>query len=103
MFLYEYGNITEYLCTVIWSKFNNKYTTATVTNCSSLIVNTVISAVILLTAFYFSVAKNSLDIAIAYGDPTIITMVKEKMDSVLKLKEGAKGKGGKAPKSKVPA
>ena len=63
-----------------------------------------ISAVIWLTAFYISVEQNCLDIAVAFGDPTIIELVKEKMDSLPKLKEGAKGKGGKAAKSakKVP-
>ncbi|XP_034435252.1 ankyrin repeat and EF-hand domain-containing protein 1a isoform X1 [Hippoglossus hippoglossus] len=43
--------------------------------------------------------QNCLDIAVAFGDPRIIDLVKEKMDSLPKLKEGAKGKGGKAPKS----
>ncbi|XP_060946997.1 ankyrin repeat and EF-hand domain-containing protein 1a [Limanda limanda] len=42
--------------------------------------------------------QNCLDIAVAFGDPTIIELVKEKMESMPKLKEGAKGKGKPAKK-----
>ncbi|KAA8583450.1 hypothetical protein FQN60_015996 [Etheostoma spectabile] len=44
--------------------------------------------------------QNCLDIARAFADSRIIDLVKEKMDSLPKPKDVAKGKGGKAPKPK---
>ncbi|XP_068564351.1 ankyrin repeat and EF-hand domain containing 1a [Cebidichthys violaceus] len=44
--------------------------------------------------------QNCLDIARAFADSRIIDLVKDKMDSLPKAKETAKGKGGKAQKPK---
>uniref|UniRef100_A0A8C3ALM8 Ankyrin repeat and EF-hand domain containing 1a n=1 Tax=Cyclopterus lumpus TaxID=8103 RepID=A0A8C3ALM8_CYCLU len=44
--------------------------------------------------------QNCLDIARAFADSRIIDLVKDKMDSLSKAKETAKGKGGKAQKPK---
>ncbi|XP_044026317.1 ankyrin repeat and EF-hand domain-containing protein 1a isoform X2 [Siniperca chuatsi] len=44
--------------------------------------------------------QNCLDIARAFADSRIIDLVKDKMDSLPKPKETAKGKGGKAQKPK---
>ncbi|TDH00075.1 hypothetical protein EPR50_G00183820 [Perca flavescens] len=44
--------------------------------------------------------QNCLDIARAFADSRIIDLVKDKMDSLPKQKDAAKGKGGKAPKPK---
>ncbi|XP_041814611.1 ankyrin repeat and EF-hand domain-containing protein 1a [Chelmon rostratus] len=44
--------------------------------------------------------QNCLDIARAFADSRIIDLVKDKMDSLPKLKEAAKAKGGKAQRPK---
>lgn len=53
-----------------------------------------------MSVFYFPSEQNCLDIARAFADSRIIDLVKDKMDSLPKAKEAAKGKGATAQKAK---